>query len=615
MKLIVLTLLSFFSFNLIFADGAPVAGDCTRSLEALTPMKIQRGIPVWDEAHLKEYDNAFKACLGEYIQIRTVNPPGNEQAAVAFLKEAFETLEIPTREWTSEGRPGLVASLEAKAVNGKKPSVLLYHHTDVVPVFPEQWQDPKDTFSGAIHDDFLWGRGSLDMKSTGIMQMLSMAVIQVNDIEITKSIHFIAAADEEVGAIGAISALKEMQPGGALEDLMGAQVLLNEGGYGVSRNKKDVYLIGTEEKGGAWLKVRHADPLKLLQHIDGTFVLLEAHSRRASKSPFKVCHLDQFTTEGAQINVLPSKVKFYLGCPENLLAANGVEANLQSFLMGTLAKSLKANIKIQKDRSGFEVHIELPSAAHGALEGSSALSIAAEGFQSLGILKQNARTLSKPSFYKYLKTPAVTDLIKNIFSVYHLPSWVARGLTSIPGLQQLALKELGKAIFSERLFRTSCSWTGFSLNQGQAEALVDCRLLHTGFYPNPEESQAVQFVEELNKRARDENLKIEISKGWQYARSPIESDQYEIIRSELLKENPKAIVSNFLTPTGSDNAWFRAPVSAGSKMTPIACYGFLPTVLSEGLTGTIHGSNERFPVSQIRPSYKIYTNVVLKLAR
>ena len=55
--------------------------------------------------------------------------------------------------------------------HSKKP-LLLLNHMDVVPVDASRWQ--KQPFGAEIIDGFLWGRGSLDMKSTGVAQLTAL---------------------------------------------------------------------------------------------------------------------------------------------------------------------------------------------------------------------------------------------------------------------------------------------------------------------------------------------------------------------------------------------------------------------------------------------------------
>src|SRR5438128_5183756 len=105
--------------------------------------------------------------LSRYLMIDTTNPPGNEIEGAKFLAAvlgrdgiASETVE------SAPGRANLVARL---AGDGSLGGIVLHHHIDVVYADRRYWT--VDPFGGVIKDGYLYGRGSLDMKSTGIVQL------------------------------------------------------------------------------------------------------------------------------------------------------------------------------------------------------------------------------------------------------------------------------------------------------------------------------------------------------------------------------------------------------------------------------------------------------------
>ena len=50
---------------------------------------------------------------------------------------------------------------------GRSDPLLLHGHLDVVPAAAEDWQ--VDPFAGEVHDGYLWGRGTVDMKDFDAM--------------------------------------------------------------------------------------------------------------------------------------------------------------------------------------------------------------------------------------------------------------------------------------------------------------------------------------------------------------------------------------------------------------------------------------------------------------
>jgi len=179
--------------------------------------------------------------LQEYIRVNTVNPPGNEIAGVRFFKKIFDAEAIPCQIFEpSPGRGNLLAILKG---NGKKKPVLLLSHMDVVPVERERWS--VDPFAGVVRDGYLYGRGALDDKSMGIVEMMAVLILKREKAPLTRDIFFFATADEETGgdwgvewAVENISSLKE------------TEYALNEGGYIVLNDKgaADRYEISSGQK-------------------------------------------------------------------------------------------------------------------------------------------------------------------------------------------------------------------------------------------------------------------------------------------------------------------------------------------------------------------------------
>ena len=79
--------------------------------------------------------------LSRYIQVDTINPPGNETKGALFLKEILDAEGIKGEIIESEkGRGNLIAKIKG---TGDKPALLLLHHIDVVPVEENTQGDPK----------------------------------------------------------------------------------------------------------------------------------------------------------------------------------------------------------------------------------------------------------------------------------------------------------------------------------------------------------------------------------------------------------------------------------------------------------------------------------------
>jgi acetylornithine deacetylase/succinyl-diaminopimelate desuccinylase-like protein len=134
--------------------------------------------------------------LRAYLRIDTTNPPGNEIAGARFLEEVLQREGIASRTVESApGRANLVARLSGDSALG---GIVLHHHIDVVYADRRYWT--VDPFGGEIRDGFLYGRGAIDMKSTGILQLAAVLALKRAGTRLKRDLIFLATADEEAGS-------------------------------------------------------------------------------------------------------------------------------------------------------------------------------------------------------------------------------------------------------------------------------------------------------------------------------------------------------------------------------------------------------------------------------
>jgi acetylornithine deacetylase/succinyl-diaminopimelate desuccinylase-like protein len=179
--------------------------------------------------------------LQGYIRIDTVNPPGNEVEGAKFFKKIFDKDSIPCQIFEpSPGRGSLLATLKG---NGKKRPILFLNHIDVVPVERERWS--FDPFAGVIQDGYLYGRGAIDDKSMGIIEMMALLILKREKISLERDILFFATADEETGGRWGVQWAVEN-----VSSLMESEYALNEGGYVILDEKgaPDRYEISSGQK-------------------------------------------------------------------------------------------------------------------------------------------------------------------------------------------------------------------------------------------------------------------------------------------------------------------------------------------------------------------------------
>jgi acetylornithine deacetylase/succinyl-diaminopimelate desuccinylase-like protein len=122
-------------------------------------------------------------------------------------------------------------------------------HTDVVSVERDKWE--HDPFGGERIDDYIWGRGALDMKNMVAGELAVFIALKRSGIPLSRDVIFAAFADEEVsGDLGAGFMYQHHR------DLIDAEFALNEGGgHPITIAGVPFYSCGTGEKGQSLLRV------------------------------------------------------------------------------------------------------------------------------------------------------------------------------------------------------------------------------------------------------------------------------------------------------------------------------------------------------------------------
>src|SRR2546422_9310673 len=238
-----LLLLAACAHNPASSAGAPPA------LEALArpPRTEPRGAPRGEDWQGLGAEAA--ALLSQYIRINTTNPPGNELSAARWFATVLRRDGVESQIFEpAPGKANLYARLKG---DGSARPLILLNHMDVVLASPEFWR--VDPFAGAIREGYVWGRGALDMKGEGIVELLSMIALKRAGVRLRRDIIFLATADEEIGAGVGAGWIAERHP----ELVREAEFLLNEGGTIRADEAGHVEYVGvgTTEKSPFWLEL------------------------------------------------------------------------------------------------------------------------------------------------------------------------------------------------------------------------------------------------------------------------------------------------------------------------------------------------------------------------
>jgi acetylornithine deacetylase/succinyl-diaminopimelate desuccinylase-like protein len=186
--------------------------------------------------------------LVSLVQNKCINPPGNEMKSIKTIEKYLTDRNIPCQifESTSDGSRGnLIAEMKG---SGEKPSLMFGpSHVDVVPIGNESaWE--VDPFSGIIKDEYVWGRGTLDMLFIVATQVQTFVRLSEEGFKPRGDLRLCIVADEEAGGDYGAEWLMKNQP-----DFMRVDYAISEAG-GIPLTPSRV-LLTIGEKGAAWKRV------------------------------------------------------------------------------------------------------------------------------------------------------------------------------------------------------------------------------------------------------------------------------------------------------------------------------------------------------------------------
>ncbi|HZS55624.1 MAG TPA: M20/M25/M40 family metallo-hydrolase [Bryobacteraceae bacterium] len=204
------------------------------------------------EPNWPEVEQHAVELLQQYVRIVSVNPPSDTSQTARLIQRELASAGIQAILYQSGsgGKTNLIARLPGR--DRTKRPLLLLNHMDVVPVDAARWKEKP--FGAEIKNGILWGRGSLDMKSTGIMQLTGFILLKQLGIVPDRDVVFVSTCDEETGGISGAEWMiqnhwTEMNP----------EYVLDEGGVG-SRDAytpgKLVFGVSVADKQVLWLKLR-----------------------------------------------------------------------------------------------------------------------------------------------------------------------------------------------------------------------------------------------------------------------------------------------------------------------------------------------------------------------
>ena len=183
----------------------------------------------------------------DLVRIPSVNtgtmPTGNETAVAEYVRDWLNQESITdTRILARDPERGNIIAVYP----GSEPKtrLMLMSHTDVVPVEDEsKWT--HEPFGAEVSAGRVYGRGASDCKALLTAQMMALAILKRNDIQLTHGVRLVSGADEEHGGRWGFGWLAAHHP----ESLESEYAVNEGGGTPIPQGAGLAYLLGTGEKG------------------------------------------------------------------------------------------------------------------------------------------------------------------------------------------------------------------------------------------------------------------------------------------------------------------------------------------------------------------------------
>ena len=321
-------------------------------------------------AYLDAHAGDLTALLQRLVRLRTVNPPGENYAAITALlvRElraaglATQRLPIPPallkkslpREQHGFPRYNVLGKLAAPGATTATKTVHFNAHYDVVPV-GGGWRH-GDPFSGTVEDGWIYGRGTADMKGSIASLLLALRALRATRAAPRVNLEVSFTADEETDSALGSGWLVEHAP------IAPDYAVVMEGGEGNA--------ICCGHNGVVWLNVTvhgraaHGSiperGVNALEKMSALVLALDAHKRElarrtqvtpAGKTMRPTLNIGGVFASGpgGKINTVPALASFSID--RRVLARETVasaERELRAFLRAADGKIPGCRITVEK---------------------------------------------------------------------------------------------------------------------------------------------------------------------------------------------------------------------------------------------------------------------------
>ena len=230
----------------IFAIAALVL--FTLLFAAVNALRIKAAPPVPCATEITQAEMDVAAVkLGDMVRVPCVSRREDEDLTEfynfhAVLEKSFPLLH---QHLEREILNGTLLYRWKGADSSKKP-IMLMGHQDVVPASDEGWRVPA--YSGTVIDGDLYGRGSMDCKSTMYVELQAVEELLAEGFTPPCDVHLAYSINEETGGDGAAAVVRHLKEKGIT-----FAIVIDEGGAVIEQPvpgmDRPFAVLGITEKG------------------------------------------------------------------------------------------------------------------------------------------------------------------------------------------------------------------------------------------------------------------------------------------------------------------------------------------------------------------------------
>jgi len=215
-------------------------------------IKAEPPVPCTTEIEQSEMDTAAEK-LGAMVRIPCVSKREDEDLTEFYNYHAVLEQHFPLlhKNLSREVLNGTLLYRWEGSDSTKKP-IMLMGHQDVVPASDEGWRVPA--YSGAVIDGCLYGRGSMDCKSTMYVELQAVEELLSEGFTPPCDVYLAYSINEETGGDGAAAVVRLLKERGIT-----FAIVLDEGGAvieePVSGMDRPYAVLGITEKGYMDVKI------------------------------------------------------------------------------------------------------------------------------------------------------------------------------------------------------------------------------------------------------------------------------------------------------------------------------------------------------------------------